>query len=52
MLNIFARKKRNMDKQTSAEIKAIKADMQSASDQYEATRQQLLKNLGLINSIL
>ncbi len=49
MLNIFSRKKRSADNQTATEIKA---DMQSASDQYEATRQQLLKNLELINSIL
>ena len=52
MLNIFSRKKQHIDKQTVAEIKAIKADMQKASDQYEASRQQLLKNLDLINSIL
>ena len=52
MLNIFNRKKQKIDKQTSAEIKAIKADMQKASEQYEASRQQILKNLELINSIL
>lgn len=52
MLNIFSRKKQKINKQTSTEIKAIKADMQKASDQYETSRQQVLKNLELINSIL
>ena len=52
MLNIFSRKKKHIDKQTSAEIAAIKSDMQKASEQYEASRQQILKNLELINNIL
>lgn len=52
MLNIFNRKKQKTDKQTSTEIKAIKSDMQKASEQYEASRQQVLKNLELINNIL
>lgn len=52
MLNIFSRKKQHIDKQTASEIAAIKSDMQKASDQYEASRQQILRNLDLINSIL
>lgn len=52
MLNIFSRKKQHIDKQTASEIATIKADMQKASEQYEASRQQILKNLNLINSIL
>ena len=53
MLNIFKRKNRqSINKKTSAEIKAIQKDIQTASEQYEATRQQLLKNLATINSIL
>lgn len=53
MLNIFKRKNRqSIDKKTAAEIKAIQKDIQTASEQYEATRQQLLKNLATINSIL
>lgn len=53
MLNIFKRKSRqSIDKKTSAEIKAIQKDIQTASEQYEATRQQLLKNIATINSIL
>lgn len=51
MLNIF-KKKQHIDKQTASEIEAIKADMQRASEQHEASRQQILKNLELINSIL
>lgn len=52
MLNIFLRKKQHIDKQTATEIKAIKSDMQKASEQYEASRQQILRNLELINNIL
>ena len=53
MFNIFKRKNRqSIDKKTAAEIKAIQKDIQTASEQYEATRQQLLKNLATINSIL
>ena len=52
MLNIFLKKKQHIDKQTASEIAAIKADVQKASEQYEASRQQLLKNLELINNIL
>lgn len=52
MLNIFSRKKQHIDKQTASEIATIKSDMQTASDQYEASRQQILKNLELINSIM
>lgn len=53
MLNIFKHKNRqSIDKKTSAEIKAIQKDIQTASEQYEATRQQLLKNIATINSIL
>lgn len=36
----------------SAEIGTIQKDMQTVAEQYEATRQQLLKNLELINTIL
>lgn len=53
MLNIFKHKSRqSINKKTAAEIKAIQKDIQTASEQYEATRQQLLKNLATINSIL
>lgn len=52
MLNIFNRKKQHINKQTASEIAAIKSDMQKASDRYEASRQQILKNLALINNIL
>lgn len=53
MLNIFKHKSRqSINKKTVAEIKAIQKDIQTASEQYEATRQQLLKNLATINSIL
>lgn len=53
MLNIFRRKnKQDTNKQVSAEIKALQSDIQTAAEQYEATRQQLLRNLELINSIL
>lgn len=53
MINIFKRKSRqSINKKTAAEIKAIQKDIQTASEQYEATRQQLLKNLATINSIL
>ena len=52
MLNIFKRKNKPDRNKQSAEIKAIQKDMQATAEQYEATRQQLLKNLELINSIL
>ncbi len=52
MLNIFKRKNKPDRNKQSAEIRAIQKDMQAAAEQYEATRQQLLKNLELINSIL
>ena len=52
MLNIFKRKKKSDYNKQSTEIRAIQKDMQVAAEQYEATRQQLLKNLELINSIL
>lgn len=51
MLKIFNRKKA-VNKQCADEIKAIQKDIQATAKQYEATRQQLLKNLELINSIL
>ena len=52
MLNIFKRKNKPDHNKQSAEIRAIQKDMQAAAEQYEATRQQLLKNLELINTIL
>lgn len=52
MLNIFKRKNKPDHNKQSAEIKTIQKDMQAATEQYEATRQQLLKNLELINTIL
>ena len=52
MLNIFKRKNKPDRNKQSAEIRSIQKDMQAAAEQYEATRQQLLKNLELINSIL
>ena len=51
MLKIFNRKKA-VNKQCADEIKAIQKDIQTTAKQYEATRQQLLKNLELIDSIL
>ena len=51
-LNIFKRKSKSIGKRTSADIKAIQRDIQKAAEQYETTRQQLLKNLAPINSIL
>ena len=52
LLNIFKRKIKPDDNKQSAEIRTIHKDMKAAADQYEATRQQLLKNLELINTIL
>lgn len=52
MLNIFKRKNKPDHNKQSAEIRTIHKDMQTAADQHEATRQQLLKNLELINTIL
>ena len=52
MLNIFKRKNKSDHNKQSAEIRTIQKDMQTAADQYEATRQQLIKNLELINTIL
>ena len=52
MLNIFKRKNKPDHNKQSAEIRTIHKDMKAAADQYEATRQQLLKNLELINTIL
>ena len=53
MLNIFKRKnKQSINKQLSDELVSIQKDMYTRAEQYEATRQQILKNLELINSIL
>lgn len=52
MLNIFKRKNKPDHNKQSAEIGTIQKDMQTVAEQYEATRQQLLKNLELINTIL
>ena len=52
MLNIFKRKNKSDHNKQSAEIRTIQKDMQTATEQYEATRQQLLKNLEMINTIL
>ncbi|MDR3878607.1 MAG: hypothetical protein Q3X67_02235 [Blautia sp.] len=52
MLNIFKRKNKPDHNKQSAEIRTIQKDMQTVAEQYEATRQQLLKNLELINTIL
>lgn len=52
MLNIFKRKKKSDHNKQSTEIRVIQKDMQVTAEQYEATRQQLLKNLELINTIL
>lgn len=52
MLHIFNRKKQTVNKQCADEIKTIQKDIQTTAKQYEATRQQLLKNLELINTIL
>ena len=52
MLNIFKRKNKPDHNKQSAEIRTIHKDMKAAADQYEATRQQGLKNLELINTIL
>ena len=51
-MNIFKLKSKSIGKRTSADIKAIQRDIQKAAEQYETTRQQLLKNLATINSIL
>ena len=53
MLNIFKRKnKQSINKQLSDELASIQKDMQTSAEQYEKARQQILKNLELINTIL
>ena len=52
MLKIFKCKNKPDYNKQSAEIRTIQKDIQTAADQYETTRQQLLKNLELINTIL
>lgn len=52
MLNIFKHKNKPDHNKQSAEIRMIQNDIQTVAEKYEATRQQLLKNLELINTIL
>lgn len=49
-MNIFKRKQ-TINNQLSAEIRALKDDMNKTAQQYEVTRQQLVKNFELMKSI-